>query len=393
MRKAYQLTDNAKVNAMLAFEYPAGDMIPHAWFDKITTERTVTLEGAALGPDGKQVAETYRSPYWLALHLLSKIVYWYIPSQEVYPDNPNVVVCAKRFGKGRPQDYLKASYKDLARWTHESYDANKRAIIYLENEGLIRRVFRNTSDGDKGIKKEMYIDIFPERILAITYPDKALPKPSTNLQPERSGKREEPSPKGIGDPRASEAGRSQISSPTNAEESQQDLPKGFLDTLFEGAKYVENSGNDAIIYGDNVSTTCEDSMKSQVGSCVGISTDEAVFEQAPDLRKLDSAADNLMRGNFHDTLRITINKNTPLCEPDVPKEGSEGSLSESQLTASSGQSHQCGAVKGTVPVDEALASWPQDAIDAVRAAFGDAVDADFLPTIKKTLAGRGYAHA
>lgn len=393
MQKTYQLTDSPRVNSMMAFEYPAGDMIPHAWYDKIVTTHTVTLERAATGKDGQQAreTETYQSPYWLAMHLLSKIVYWYTPRQDTYPDKPNVVVLTKRFGKGQPQEYLKASYWDLAKWTHESYDANKRAIVYLEKEGYVKRIFKTTSNGDKGLKKEMYIDIVPEKVMAITYPAEILPQLLRTVEerPQEAGPKDAESMAGS----SGRHGRAERSREGSRMGNPMPLGDCLVQFLNESTN-IENSSESKESYDDNLSTSCEGSMNPQMISCVEISTVEGLPEQASDLRESEGAPDNLMRGNFHDIQRLSITKNTSLCDRQSARQAFGGKLSEGRARRAHASPHESNqSAEGKVSVAEALSSWPQEAIDSMRQTFGETVDRDFVPVIEEALSKRGYGHA
>ena len=125
----------------------SGNVTPHIWFKTILTQA------------GK--------PYYLAISILSDIVYWYRPT-EIRDENSGFVLgWRKRF----KEDMLQRSYDQFAEMYGESKKTVTRAIIALEELGVIKRVFRTIkSSSGTMLNNVLYIDLDPGRLYEITYP-------------------------------------------------------------------------------------------------------------------------------------------------------------------------------------------------------------------------------
>ena len=148
-----------------------GNVIPQSWYREI------------LRDNGK--------PYLLAVTLLSDIVYWYRPVEERDESSGYVIGLRKRF-RG---DLLQKTYEEYAALYGESKRTIKAALDRLEELGLIRKVFREIKlkNGTR-IPNVMYIEIFPDRIEAISHydiqPSASEPtgqKVEYDIQPSASG--------------------------------------------------------------------------------------------------------------------------------------------------------------------------------------------------------------
>ena len=128
----------------------SGNITPQIWYKTILTEA------------GK--------PYYLAISILSDIVYWYRPTEVRDEASGHVIGWKKRFR----DDLLQRNYEKFAEMYGESKKTIVRAIVTLENMGIIKRVFRTIElQGGIVLNNVLYIDLDVRALYAITYPDKA----------------------------------------------------------------------------------------------------------------------------------------------------------------------------------------------------------------------------
>lgn len=128
----------------------SGNITPQIWYRTILTEA------------GK--------PYYLAISILSDIVYWYRPTEVRDEASGHVIGWKKRFR----DDLLQRNYEKFAEMYGESKKTIVRAIVTLENMGIIKRVFRTIElQGGIVLNNVLYIDLDVRALYAITYPDKA----------------------------------------------------------------------------------------------------------------------------------------------------------------------------------------------------------------------------
>jgi hypothetical protein len=119
----------------------AGNIVPCKWFHQLRT-----------GKGNKE------RPYYEAIAILSEIVYWYRPS--------------KTTGKKKYQDdLLQLSYGQIAERFGMSKGAAKAACDYLEELGVIKRVFRNFTTRGRHLSNVMYVELFIDRLYEITKDD------------------------------------------------------------------------------------------------------------------------------------------------------------------------------------------------------------------------------
>lgn len=124
-----------------------GNVIPQTWY------RTITKES------GK--------PYLLAIAIMSDIVYWYRP-QEVRDEGTGQII---GYRKKIHDDLLQRSYDQFSDMFGESKRCVTEAIVRLEKLGLIKRVFRTIEVNGMRYNNVLYIELFPDRLYDLTYPD------------------------------------------------------------------------------------------------------------------------------------------------------------------------------------------------------------------------------
>ena len=125
-----------------------GNIIPHSWFKAIRMK------------DGR--------PDQTAINILSEILYWHRPREECGDDEAGGVTLRKKF----KADLLQINYSQLENKFGFTSDMSRRAIENLESLGLIKRRFRTiTTDGGMKLSNVMYIELFTDRLLEITFPE------------------------------------------------------------------------------------------------------------------------------------------------------------------------------------------------------------------------------
>ena len=124
-----------------------GNIIPNSWYSTIRTEK------------GK--------PDLTAITILSEILYWHRPREECDESDAGGIKLIKRF----KADLLQMSYKHLLNKFGLTKDQSRRAIERLEKLGLIKRQLRNVETDNTTLNNVMYIELFSDRLLEITFPD------------------------------------------------------------------------------------------------------------------------------------------------------------------------------------------------------------------------------
>ena len=149
-------TPNARVNQMASFAWPAGDHIPHYWRQ--------TIVDHAKERDGKRA-----KPEWLAMLVLSHIVYKYMPYQEAhFVDGEHVIDYRMKFD--RKHEFYQTSYKELASLFNETKERVKAALAVLEGLGVIRRTLTTESYHGQTLNNCLNIDIDIDRLKQLTFP-------------------------------------------------------------------------------------------------------------------------------------------------------------------------------------------------------------------------------
>lgn len=151
-------TGNAKVDLMAQIQL-TGNVTPQVWYKTITKE------------NGR--------PHLLAIAILSDIVYWYRPAEIRDESTGHITGYKKRF----KADMLQRSYDQFAELLGESKRSVTDAVVRLEALGVIKRVFRTIEIGGMRYNNVLFIDLFPEQLCRLTYPDNMEePTPVTELR-------------------------------------------------------------------------------------------------------------------------------------------------------------------------------------------------------------------
>lgn len=149
-------TPNERVNQMAGFSWPAGDVIPHYWRQTI-----VDPSKARDGKTGK--------PDWLAMLILSHIVYKYMPYEEArYVGDEHIIDYRMKFD--RRHQFYQTSYKELASLFNETKDRIRAALAVLEGLGVIRRTLTTEFYHGQTLNNCLNIDIDIDRLRQLTFP-------------------------------------------------------------------------------------------------------------------------------------------------------------------------------------------------------------------------------
>lgn len=157
---AFFVTSNEIVDAMQGVSL-SGNVIPAIWYQRITRE------------NGK--------PHLLAINLLADIVYWYRPTE--IRDEQTGALCG--YKKKFSADLLQRSYSDIAEFFGCSKVEATRAVVTLEQLGLIQREFRTIVINGVRCNNVLFIKLFPERLKAITGIDDSYPQKCIDLSTQK----------------------------------------------------------------------------------------------------------------------------------------------------------------------------------------------------------------
>lgn len=115
----------------------------------------------------KTITKANGKPYPLARDLLSEFIYWYRWTETIN-ENTKEVTYKKKFSG----DLLYKSYRELTEDFGESAKVIRTALDRLEELGAIKRHYRvvKYKNGEKKNNK-MYIELIPERIIELTFPE------------------------------------------------------------------------------------------------------------------------------------------------------------------------------------------------------------------------------
>ena len=143
-----QMSGNATVDKLYGIEI-TGNVIPQNWFQTIVNDK------------GKPVTN--------AIMILGEILYWYRPTEERDERDLKVSRIRKKFSG----DILQMSYQQLEQKFSLTRNQVKAAILMLEKLGVIRRSFRNLVIRGTKVNNIMYIHLDPDRLIELTFPEKA----------------------------------------------------------------------------------------------------------------------------------------------------------------------------------------------------------------------------
>lgn len=139
-------TGNAVVDRMASFNI-TGNIIPMKWFNTIRY------------PNGK--------PHLTAIAILSDIVYWHRPREIRDECTGQIIGYEKRF----QEDMLQRNYQQISELFGISKKQATAAIDFLQKLGVIRKEFRNITRKGLYLNNVLYIELNPERLYELTYPE------------------------------------------------------------------------------------------------------------------------------------------------------------------------------------------------------------------------------
>lgn len=140
-----------------------GNVVPMSWFS--------TLK--------KKTEKRDPKPYLLAIMILSDIVYWYRPV-EIRDEATGTVVQRQRKFKS---DKFQRSSQQYAEMFGVSQRQASDALSFLVDIGVISLEYRSfITDAGVPLSNVQYIELIPERLRDLTYPDAVSSGPSKNLR-------------------------------------------------------------------------------------------------------------------------------------------------------------------------------------------------------------------
>ena len=146
MAKVKLTTENSIVNAVGKMAF-TGNVIPESWY--------------------KTVVSANGRVNLLAVNLLGEIVYWYKPT-EVRDERSGDVTWVKKFAD---EEYLQKSYAQICEKYNVSTKQAREALIVLETLGVVKRHFRTIETEMGKCPNVMYIELIPETLYKLTYPE------------------------------------------------------------------------------------------------------------------------------------------------------------------------------------------------------------------------------
>ena len=141
-------TENDIVNKVGKMRF-SGNVIPEVWYKTIVSSNgRVNL---------------------LAINILADIVYWYRP-MEIRDEMTGDVTWKKKFAD---DDYLQRNYSKICEKYNVSTKQAREALIVLETLGVVKRHFRTIETEMGKCPNVMYIELIPDVLYKLTYPEPA----------------------------------------------------------------------------------------------------------------------------------------------------------------------------------------------------------------------------
>lgn len=141
-------TENDIVNKVGKMRF-SGNVIPEVWYKTIVSSNgRVNL---------------------LAINILADIVYWYRP-MEIRDEMTGDVTWKKKFAD---DDYLQRNYSKICEKYNVSTKQAREALIVLETLGVVKRHFRTIETEMGKFPNVMYIELIPDALYKLTYPEPA----------------------------------------------------------------------------------------------------------------------------------------------------------------------------------------------------------------------------
>ena len=139
-------TENDIVNKVGKMRF-SGNVIPEVWYKTIVSSNgRVNL---------------------LAINILADIVYWY-RAMEIRDEMTGDVTWKKKFAD---DDYLQRNYSKICEKYNVSTKQAREALIVLETLGVVKRHFRTIETEMGKCPNVMYIELIPETLYKLTYPE------------------------------------------------------------------------------------------------------------------------------------------------------------------------------------------------------------------------------
>jgi hypothetical protein len=142
----YALDNNEAVQKMSSLRI-TGNVVPGIWWQRLQRESG--------------------TPHWLAIMILADTVYWYRPIEYRDEQSGRFVEYRKRF----ESDLLQRSYDALADRFGVSKSTVKKAVVFLEDQGLVERHFREIEVRDLKLNNVLFLELKPDAVEALTHGD------------------------------------------------------------------------------------------------------------------------------------------------------------------------------------------------------------------------------
>lgn len=129
--------------------------------------RSIVVTGNVVAQNWyRTIVKATGKPYLEAIIILADIVYWYRPTEIRDEMTGQTTRLQKKFHG----DLLQRSYQQISDQIGISKRQAARAIIALEELGVIRREFRDLKINGRNVNNVMYLELIPDRLQELTNP-------------------------------------------------------------------------------------------------------------------------------------------------------------------------------------------------------------------------------